>query len=47
MEKGTLQKEEGTLGIELIKVFVDQLDGTITRKEREGTFYEIIFGPRQ
>jgi two-component sensor histidine kinase/ligand-binding sensor domain-containing protein len=46
MEKGTLDKDEGSLGMELIKVFVSQLDGTIDRLEKEGTFYQIEFSPR-
>ncbi len=47
MEKGTLLKEDGTsLGMELIKVFVEQLDGKITRLDKKGTFFKIEFTPR-
>ncbi|MBL4593357.1 MAG: hypothetical protein JKX68_06020 [Flavobacteriales bacterium] len=46
MEKGILEKEEGSLGMELIKIFVTQLDGDIIRLEDKGTFFEIKFKPR-
>ena len=46
MEKGTLEKEEGSLGMELIKIFVNQLDGNIIRLNDKGTFFEIKFAPR-
>ena len=39
-------KEEGSLGIELIKIFVTQLDGEITRLPKEGTMFKIDFAPR-
>jgi two-component sensor histidine kinase/ligand-binding sensor domain-containing protein len=47
MPIGTLEKDDGSLGIELIKIFVSQLDGTIKRLEKKGTFYKIIFFPRK
>lgn len=40
---GMLQKDDETLGMELIKVFVSQLDGNIERMEKDGTFFEIVF----
>ncbi|MBL4668526.1 MAG: hypothetical protein JKY30_04620, partial [Flavobacteriales bacterium] len=43
MPKEILEKEEGSLGMELIKIFVTQLDGKIKRLENKGTFFEIIF----
>lgn len=43
MPLGTLLKEDETLGMELIKVFVSQLDGEITRMDKKGTFFKIIF----
>lgn len=46
MPLGTLDKEEGTLGMELVKIFVTQLDGTVKRLEEKGTMYEIKFPPR-
>ena len=46
MEKGILEKEEGSLGMELIKIFVNQLDGDIVRLDDKGTFFKIKFDPR-
>ncbi len=46
MEKGMLAKEEGSLGMELIKIFVSQLDGNIKRLDDKGTFFEIKFQPQ-
>ena len=46
MTKGTLEQEEGSLGMELIKIFVTQLDGEIVRLEDQGTFFEIKFHSR-
>ena len=46
MEKETLEQEEGNLGMELIKIFVTQLDGEIIRLKDEGTFFEIKFHSR-
>ena len=46
MPKGTLEKEDGSLGMELIKIFVTQLDGKIIRLKDKGTFYEIKFQPK-
>ncbi|PJA07729.1 MAG: hypothetical protein COX70_05775 [Flavobacteriales bacterium CG_4_10_14_0_2_um_filter_32_8] len=46
MPTGMLEKEDGSLGMELIKIFVSQLDGTIERLKDTGTLYQIIFLPR-
>ena len=46
MKKGMLEQEEGSLGMELIKIFVSQLDGTIERLDEKGTFFKIKFVPR-
>jgi ligand-binding sensor domain-containing protein/two-component sensor histidine kinase len=46
MEKGILEKEEGSLGMELIKIFVNQLEGKIERIDKKGTFFEINFNPQ-
>jgi two-component sensor histidine kinase len=46
MPFGTLEKEEGTLGMELVKIFVTQLDGEVKRLEEKGTMYKITFPPR-
>ena len=46
MEQGMLEQEDGSLGMELIKIFVNQLDGSIKRLDDKGTFYEIVFRPR-
>lgn len=46
MPLGTLEKEEGTLGMELIKIFVTQLDGDIKRLDEKGTLFKIKFHPR-
>ena len=35
--------ENTTLGLELVKILVDQLDGTIKKMPREGTYYFIRF----
>lgn len=40
---GIFENEEGNLGIELIKIFVNQLDGKIERVEKNGTFFKIKF----
>ncbi len=47
MPKGTLEKEDTTLGIELIKIFVSQLDGEIVREDKKGTYFKITFYPRE
>ncbi|MBW6481605.1 MAG: hypothetical protein K0B10_00960 [Vicingaceae bacterium] len=47
MQHGLLQKEDETLGIELIKVFVTQVDGEITHLDKKGTYYKIIFKKRE
>lgn len=46
MPFGTLDKEDGSLGMELLKIFVTQLDGEIKRIESKGTYFEIKFSPR-
>jgi len=46
MPVGMLEKEEGSLGMELVKIFVTQLDGSILRLKDKGTFFEIKFPPR-
>ncbi|MGB0887745.1 MAG: ligand-binding sensor domain-containing protein [Vicingaceae bacterium] len=43
MPIGNLEIEDGTLGMELIKIFVSQIDGEISRREEKGTSYEINF----
>ena len=35
--------ENTTLGLELVKILVDQLDGTIKKMDKEGTYYFIQF----
>jgi len=35
--------DEDTLGMELIKILVDQIDGTIERRKQKGTVYKILF----
>ncbi|MCO6500067.1 MAG: hypothetical protein J5I47_06780 [Vicingus serpentipes] len=47
MDKEIFNSEEGSLGMELIKVFVDQIDGKITLQKTEGTVYEVKFHPRE
>jgi two-component sensor histidine kinase len=46
MPFGTLEKEDGSLGVELIKTFVTQLDGQVKRLPDKGTFFEIEFPNR-
>lgn len=46
MPLGVLEKEDGTLGLELIKIFAAQLDGEIKRVKEKGTMYKIKFPPR-
>jgi two-component sensor histidine kinase len=41
-----LETEDGTLGLELVKIFVEQLDGEIQRLATKGTMFEIKFPPR-
>ena len=38
-----LENEDGNLGMELIKIFVSQLDGEVEILEKQGTFFEIKF----
>lgn len=47
MPRGLLQKDDETLGMELIKVFVSQVDGEITHLDKKGTYYKIIFKKRE
>lgn len=46
MPIGMLQKDDETLGMELIKVFVSQIDGEIEQIDKDGTYFEIIFKKR-
>ncbi|HXP50299.1 MAG TPA: sensor histidine kinase, partial [Bacteroidia bacterium] len=39
----SLEEEHTTFGLDLIKILVDQLHGSIKRLEMEGTIYEINF----
>lgn len=43
MPKEIFDSESSTLGIELIKVFTEQLDGEINLLDTEGTNFEIVF----
>jgi ligand-binding sensor domain-containing protein/two-component sensor histidine kinase len=47
MPQELFEREEGTLGVELIKIFISQLDGEIERLEEEGTVFKILFTPRK
>jgi len=47
MESHILEQEDVSLGMELIKIFVEQLDGTIERLEKKGTVYQIDFKSRK
>jgi len=47
MDKNILEQEDVSLGMELIKIFVEQLDGKIERLEKEGTIYQIEFHSRE
>lgn len=40
-------KEDGSLGMELIKIFVSQLDGEIELLKQTGSMYKIVFPPRK
>ncbi|MGB0881931.1 MAG: ligand-binding sensor domain-containing protein [Vicingaceae bacterium] len=42
-----LENDEGNLGMELIKIFVSQLDGEVKLLERKGTFFEIKFNTQE
>ena len=46
MNQELFESAEGTLGVELIKIFVGQLDGEIKRLDKAGTIFEIKFLPR-
>jgi two-component sensor histidine kinase len=41
--KDSLSRESATLGIELIKLLTDQLNGTVEILDRPGTYYLVIF----
>jgi two-component sensor histidine kinase len=41
--KDSLEQESSTLGLELIKLLTDQLNGQVKLLDRQGTFYEVIF----
>tara|TARA_R110001592_G_scaffold68674_2_gene210613 strand:+ start:3859 stop:6876 length:3018 start_codon:yes stop_codon:yes gene_type:complete len=47
MDAHILDQEDVSLGMELIKIFVEQLDGTIKRLEKKGTVYQIDFKSRK
>ena len=47
MPQEMFDKEEGSLGMELIKIFTTQLDGEIERLPDEGTVFKIVFKPRK
>lgn len=46
MSQEIFDADEGSLGIELIKIFVTQLDGNIIRLPQDGTMFKIDFAPR-
>jgi two-component sensor histidine kinase/ligand-binding sensor domain-containing protein len=41
--KEVIENEDGNLGMELIKIFVSQIDGDVKILEKEGAFFEIKF----
>jgi len=41
--KEIIENEDGNLGMELIKIFVSQIDGEVKILEKEGAFFEIKF----
>jgi two-component sensor histidine kinase/streptogramin lyase len=43
ISKKKSEKPKETLGMELIKILVEQIDGTIERKKQKGTVYKILF----
>lgn len=47
MKQDLLEKKDETLGMELIKVFVSQVDGEIKHLDKKGTYYKIIFKKRE
>ncbi len=47
MPQEMFDAEEGSLGMELIKIFTTQLDGEIERLPDEGTVFKIVFAPRK
>ena len=47
MDNEKLEQEDVSLGMELIKIFVEQLDGKIERLAQKGTVYQIEFLSRE
>lgn len=47
MPQEIFDAEEGSLGMELIKIFTSQLDGNIKRLPDKGTLFKIVFAPRK
>jgi len=43
ISKDSLQKESSTLGLELIKLLTDQLNGEVKLLDRPGTYFEVVF----
>ncbi len=43
MNTSTKPISKESIGIELVDIFVDQLNGTLKRKKEKGTFYELSF----
>ena len=43
IDPSIFNSEEGSLGMELIKVFVNQIDGSISLEKTKGTVYKVIF----
>ena len=41
--KNILDESTGTLGMELIRILVEQIDGTIEKKAQKGTVFKILF----
>ena len=41
----SIEDPHSTFGMELIKMLVDQLHGSITRLQQQGTVYQITFTP--
>ncbi|HHZ64344.1 MAG TPA: hypothetical protein EYN51_02405, partial [Flavobacteriales bacterium] len=41
--KNILEENTGTLGLELVRILVEQIDGTIEKKAQKGTVFKIIF----
>ncbi|PCH95059.1 MAG: hypothetical protein COB85_04940 [Bacteroidetes bacterium] len=41
--KDILEESTGTLGMELVRILVEQIDGTIEKKDQKGTVFKILF----